>query len=234
MYKKILVSSLFIGAMLGSMAHAQKLEEAAAMVPPPTASVMQINNASETIEPSDSYKLVVDGREYQIEAEKPLDLTVKGENLKAVLKIEPLKTFNYGGIELQYPRYFTFEADLSDKDVKLWNLSGAQCVLMVQKYPVPEMDHLVMAQMLQPRCGEKNSIMSPCSMKLLGEEAKGTMLTTTIGESTIIQEIYSFKAGGGSLLLIFQDTLGVKSLPSEEGRNFKDLLSRTLKFAAEG
>ncbi|MDD3146585.1 MAG: hypothetical protein PHD82_04735 [Candidatus Riflebacteria bacterium] len=234
MHKRILVSGLLIGAMLGTPVFAQPVEETAAASMSVELPGDGQEKTREDIEPVDSFKLVVDTQEYKIEPGVPVELSLKGEKVKAVLNIEPLKTFNYGGVELQYPRYFTFEADLSDKDVKLWNLSGNQCVLMIQRYPVPGMDHLIMAQMLQPRFGEKNSIMSPCSMKLLGEEAKGTRLTTTIGDSTITQDIYSFKSGSGSLLLILQDTLGLNSAPSEEGKNFKEMLSQTFKLAAEG
>lgn len=187
----------------------------------------------ETIEPSDNFKLVLDGQETRLVPEKPFEVTIKGEKIKGLLQVEPLKTFNYGGISLQYPRYFTFEADLSDKDVSLWNLSGSNCVLMIQLYPA-EMDHKIMAQMLQPRFGEKNSIVSDCTLSLKGNETKGSRLTTTIGDSSITQEIYSFKVQSGSLLLILQDTLSLDGKSSEEGRKFRQLLIETLSFSASG
>ncbi len=187
----------------------------------------------ETIEPSDNFKLLLDGQETRLAPEKPFEVTIKGEKIKGLLQVEPFKTFNYGGISLQYPRHFTFEADLSDKDVSLWNLSGSNCVLMIQLYPA-EMDHKIMAQMLQPRFGEKNSTVSDCTLALKGNETKGSKLTTTIGDSSITQEIYSFKVQGGSLLLILQDTLSLDGKTSEEGRKFRQLLIETLSFSASG
>lgn len=187
----------------------------------------------ETVEPADNFKLLLDGQETSLVPEKPFEITIKGEKIKGLLQVEPLKTFNYGGISLQYPRHFTFEADLSDKDVSLWNLSGSNCVLMIQLYPA-EMDHKIMAQMLQPRFGEKNSIVSDCTLALKGNETKGSKLTTTIGDSSITQEIYSFKVQGGSLLLILQDTLSLDGKSSEEGRKFRQLLIETLSFSASG
>lgn len=195
--------------------------------------VASIAGVDESLEPSDSFKLVVDGREFKIVAEEPFDLAVKGETLKALLKVEPLKIFNYGGIELQYPRHFTFEADLDDEDVRLWNLSGSQCVLMIQRYPA-EMDHKIMAEMLLPRFGEGNSQMSECGMRLNGSEVKGSRLKTTIGDSSISQEIFSFKVQDGSLLLIIQDTLDPAGEHSEEARRFKELLSSTFKLTPVG
>ena len=187
----------------------------------------------ETVEPADNFKLLLDGQETRLVPEKPFEITIKGEKIKGLLQVEPLKTFNYGGISLQYPRHFTFEADLSDKDVSLWNLSGSNCVLMIQLYPA-EMDHKIMAQMLQPRFGEKNSIVSDCTLALKGNETKGSKLTTTIGDSSITQEIYSFRVPGGSLLLILQDTLSLDGRSSEEGRKFRQLLIDTLSFSASG
>ncbi len=187
----------------------------------------------ETVEPADNFKLLLDGQETRLVPEKPFEITIKGEKIKGLLQVEPLKTFNYGGISLQYPRHFTFEADLSDKDVSLWNLSGSNCVLMIQLYPA-EMDHKIMAQMLQPRFGEKNSIVSDCTLALKGNETKGSKLTTTIGDSSITQEIYSFRVQGGSLLLILQDTLNLDGRSSEEGRKFRQLLIDTLSFSASG
>ncbi|HNW09791.1 MAG TPA: hypothetical protein PLK58_00775 [Candidatus Rifleibacterium sp.] len=187
----------------------------------------------ETVEPSDNFRLVIDGQETRLVPEKPFEITIKGEKMQGLLQVEPLKTFNYGGISLQYPRHFTFEADLSDKDVSLWNLSGSNCVLMIQLYPA-EMDHKIMAQMLQPRFGEKNSTVSDCTLSLKGNETKGSKLTTTIGDSSITQEIYSFKVQGGSLLLILQDTLNLDGKSSEEGRKFRQLLIETLSFSASG
>lgn len=187
----------------------------------------------ETVEPADNFKLLLDGQETRLVPEKPFEITIKGEKIKGLLQVEPLKIFNYGGISLQYPRHFTFEADLSDKDVSLWNLSGSNCVLMIQLYPA-EMDHKIMAQMLQPRFGEKNSIVSDCTLALKGNETKGSKLTTTIGDSSITQEIYSFRVQGGSLLLILQDTLNLDGRSSEEGRKFRQLLIDTLSFSASG
>ncbi|HNX77008.1 MAG TPA: hypothetical protein PLM07_17255 [Candidatus Rifleibacterium sp.] len=187
----------------------------------------------ESREPADTFKLSIDGNEYQIVPEKSLEVTCKGEKLPVLLTVEPLKNFNYGGIELKYPRNYTFEADLSEKEVSLWSLSGNQFVLMIQKYPA-EMNHQIMASMLLPRFGEKNSSLEPCRAELNGSETAGTRLITTIGDSTITQEIYSFKVEGGSLLLILQDTIGSKGEKSEEGAKFRELLKTTLKFAAAG
>ena len=103
---------------------------------------------------------------------------------------------------------------------------------MIQLYPA-EMDHKIMAQMLQPRFGERIRPfqIAPCLSRAMKQ---GSKLTTTIGDSSITQEIYSFKVSGGSLLLILQDTLSLDGKSSEEGRKFRQLLIDTFSFSASG
>ncbi len=218
---------LIFGVVLAGLMYAGALSAETGKVTATTAGI------DESIEPSDSYILAVNGHELRIIADKPFELPANGTKIEALLKVEPLKTFRYGGIELQYPRHFTFEADLSDKDVSLWSLSGPQCVLMIQRYPA-DMNHKTMAEMLLPRFGEGNSLMSECSMNLNGNDIAGSKIITTIGESSISQEIFSFKVQDDSLLLIIQDTLGNGKNPSEETLKFKDLLSKTFKLTPAG
>ncbi|MDD2999095.1 MAG: hypothetical protein PHV05_08555 [Candidatus Riflebacteria bacterium] len=187
----------------------------------------------ESIEPADSYKLLVNGSEYEIFAGKDTELPLKLDNPKISLKLEPFKTFNYGGIYLQYPRYYTFEADLADKEASFWNLSGKQSILMIQKYPA-EMDHKIMATMLKPRFGEENTTVGECSMNLNGIVTKGSKVVASIGGSSISQEIFSFKLNSGSLLLILQNALNEKGEPSEEGQILRELLTSTFKIPAAG
>ena len=82
------------------------------------ASVVAPVAVDETVEPSDNFKLVIDGQEVRLVPEKPFEVTVKGEKLQGLLQVEPLKTFNYGGISLHTAAFY-LQADLSDKDVSL-------------------------------------------------------------------------------------------------------------------
>ena len=96
------------------------------------------------------------------------------------------------------------------------------------------MDHLVMAKMLQPRFGEGKATIGECEMELNGSKTKGSKVMTKIGDSTIAQEIYSFKIDTGSLLIILQDTLGANGESSEEGLNFRAMLTKTFKLPPAG
>lgn len=183
----------------------------------------------EAVEPQAIYIFSINGQKYEIK--KGDELEIKGEfsNPRVKFEVEPFKEFNYGGISLKYPQNFSFEADLADPNVKMWNLSGNSGILMIQKYSL-EMDHKTMASLLQPRYGEDNARISPCSMNLGGKETEGTKVVATFGGSAISQEVYSFKQGEGSLLMILQDSVDPAGNQTAEGLALKKLLSETFKL----
>mgnify|MGYP000899697530 FL=1 len=182
----------------------------------------------ESVEPADSYKLSLNGTEVEIFTDKDIELSEDAGKAKARLIVNPEKRFHYGDVDFQYPRYFTFEADLSSDDVKLWSLSGNKAVIMVQRYPIV-MDHKIMAEQLLPSFGEGNSTLGTCEMMFNGVDTAGSRVVTTIGQGTIAQEIYSFPMTTGSLLLVLQDTLD-SDKNSEEFKAFRAQLARTFKL----
>lgn len=180
-------------------------------------------------EPDDRYSIEVDGKEIPMLINLPHEIVVNEKKVKIMLKVEPFKIFDQGGVTLEYPRYFTYETEQNDPDVKLWNLSGVSTILMIQKYAA-EMEHDVMGNMLVHRFGKENTKLSECQMLMMGKEHKGTKVVTTIGDSSISQEVYSFKSKGESVLLILQDTLDHLGKGTEEGTKFRETLGRTLKI----
>ncbi len=192
------------------------------------AAVLPVVAADESVEPPDTYRLVLNDGEVELFTDRDVELPENAAKAKARLIVNPEKRFAYGDVELNYPRYFTFEADLDAEEVRLWSLSGNKAVLMVQRYPV-EMDHKVMAEQLLPSFGEGNSTLGTCEMVFNGVNTAGSRVVTTIGEGTIAQEIFSFKMKKGSLLLILQDTLD-NGNNSEEFKAFRAQLTRTFKI----
>lgn len=187
----------------------------------------------ESLEPQDSYSLEIDGKDFPVFLDHQTELKLEKNNPQVRLKVSPFKIFNYGTMYLAYPRHFTFEAELSDKDVKLWNLSGNNTILMLQKYK-EEIDHVIMGNMLQQRFGEQNASLSECEMTFMGSKKKGTRVFTTIGDSSIAQEVYSFKIAEGSILLIIQDSINAQGKGSTEGTSFREQISKTFKIPAQG
>lgn len=193
-----------------------------------------VSTIDESIEPQDSYCLVVDGKDFPVFADKEVEIKFEKTSAMVALKVSQFKKFPYAGIQLEYPRQFTFEADFADDEVKFWNLSGVNTILMIQKYNTEVIETIVMGNMLSQRFGEQNTSLSVCEMELAGSKRTGTRIFTTIGDSSIAQEIYSFQIAEGCLLLILQDSVDAQGKGSVEGVLFKEQLSKTFKFAAEG
>ncbi|MDN5279838.1 MAG: hypothetical protein PWR01_3803 [Clostridiales bacterium] len=183
----------------------------------------------ESVEPQSKFILEINDKKFELQ--KGASLKIQGEFKDPTVKVEvePFKEFTYGGIYLQYPQHFTFESDLGDENVKMWNLSGNSGILMIQKYSL-EMDHNTMAHLLQPRYGEQNARIAECSMKIDGTEVPGTVVIANFGGATISQEVYSFKVKGDSVLLILQDSLDPKGNPTAEGLALKEIVGKTFKI----
>lgn len=183
----------------------------------------------EGIEPPASFVLQVNEEKFNLKRGESLELKGEFKNPVVKLEVEPYKEFTYAGIYLKYPQNFGFEADLGDENVKMWNITGNAGILMIQKYNL-EMDHKIMANLLVPRYGEANSKISECSLTFAGKPVQGTRVIANFGGSSISQEVYSFKQNEGSLLLIFQDSIDAKGLPTAEGNALKEIVAKTFKL----
>ncbi len=183
----------------------------------------------ESLEPKAVYNLEINGQKYEINQGQELEVKGEFKDPKIRFEVEPYKEFTYGGIYLKYPQNFSFEADLADENVKMWNLSGNSGILMLQKYSL-EMDHRTMANLLQPRYGEENARVAPCTLKFGDKEVEGSKVVATFGGSAISQEVYSFKQGEGSLLMILQDSVDANGNPTAEGLALKKLVGETFKL----
>ncbi len=194
-----------------------------------SASGFSANMPENEAEPKDTFWLEVGEKKIELEIDKPVEFDAGKAKVNATLRVAPLKTFSNHGITLKYPRYFTFEGDTRAEDVKMWNLSGAHTILMIQLYEA-EMKHQVMGEMLQARFGKENSVVSNCEMPFWGTPKKGTKVVTTIGDSAISQEIYSFFNGKQTVMLIIQDSLDEGTEGSGEGRLFRTTLQESFKI----
>ncbi|GAB4282017.1 MAG: hypothetical protein Kow0029_27340 [Candidatus Rifleibacteriota bacterium] len=185
-----------------------------------------------SIEPPTVYQLSIDGKKFELKRGVETELPIEVKNPKVILDFEPYKEFTYAGIYFKYPVNFSFEAELGDESVKMWNLSGNNSVLMLQRYAM-EMDHQTMAQLLVPRYGEENTRVTDCFLQLNGLKVPGTRVIAAFGGSTISQEVYSFRLKNSSILLILQDSLDIDEKPTKEGAELKQLIENTFKITEE-
>ncbi|MFZ5949609.1 MAG: hypothetical protein ACOYXC_02805 [Candidatus Rifleibacteriota bacterium] len=194
------------------------------------AGAQEAKKIDESIEPPAMFVVEINGGiKSTIKAGEAATISGEFKDPSVKVSVEPYKEFNYAGITLKYPQNFSFDADLADENVKMWNLSGTSGILMIQKY-IMDMDHKTMANLLQPRYGEENARVSPCSMTVDGMEVPGTKVIATFGGTSISQEVYSFKQNDGSLLLIIQDSIDAAGKNTQEGLDLKELIGKTFKL----
>lgn len=85
----------------------------------------------EAVEPPLKYTLFVDGKATDISEGKPVRLSGEFKNPEVTLKVDPHRVFTYAGISFRFPQYYTFEADLTDKEARTWTLSGNDAKVMI-------------------------------------------------------------------------------------------------------
>ncbi len=194
--------------------------------------IFQLNgytNTDQSIEPPDQYLLKVDGQEFPIELNKLSQLSVKFSNPKIILTVKPTKVFDYGGVYFEYPRYYTFEASLCNKNFKGWTLSGNDAKIMIYNYQTV-VGHKAMANIMLEQYGPQKCKLEKCKMIIPNRVLHGTRVVAKIGKITLFQEIYSFKHASGSTLLILQDSPENEDAASAEATILMKMLKRQLRL----
>lgn len=176
----------------------------------------------ESRDPPLSLFFEAEGKRVPIELDKAFTLSALGPAKAATLRLEPNREFPYGGIRFKFPREYSFEADLADPNVKIWTLSGNDCVLMVHRYAnQPDTEALqtsVVDEMLKAYKGAKKKT-SPVQIELGGTTYKGTRIEVELASTRILQDLYGIRAGKDVVMLIVQDT------PKEAGNASRERLA---------
>ena len=109
-----------------------------------------------TREPIRPMFLEVDGERYPIQMNEAI--TIRGsENSTVRLVGGPLRTFQYSGIEFQYPHKMVWEADI-EPEVHTWTLTGSDALIMVFDFVNQTVPHHEMVQSIAENFGEGTSI----------------------------------------------------------------------------
>lgn len=176
----------------------------------------------EARDPKLNFFFEADGKRVPIELDAPFTTAALGASKSVVLRLEPHREFTYGGVRFRFPREYSFEADLADPNVKIWTLSGNDCVLMIHRYAnqpsVDELQQSVVDEMLKAYKGAKKKT-APVSMDVQGTVNKGTRIEAELASTRIHQDLYAIRSGKDVVMLIVQDT------PKEGGDASKERLA---------
>lgn len=155
--------------------------------------------------------------------------TVEGEtarfegtftNPEVTIAAQQHRMFPYQGVSFKYPRSFTFEADLSDPDAKIWTLSGNDFKIMyfVLNTRLTAADF---ARTMINQFGKQSSkVLNGSAKTTLGKHTLlGATLRATLATHSMIMEIYGIPTPGArTKLLVFQDSLDDSGNRSQEGK----------------
>jgi hypothetical protein len=84
---------------------------------------------AQTAEPPQRFTLLVNGQPQIVRTDQEFSLNVTGET-KLKLTVDPNRSFEYGGLQFDYPSSFAFEAEILS-DSATWSLDGSTVVLMI-------------------------------------------------------------------------------------------------------
>jgi len=171
--------------------------------------------------------LLLDGKPFNVEMGKSIKLSGSFENPTVQVQAAATRLFTYGGISMEYPSYFQWEADVADPDVQIWTISGADSVLMYLVFSqAVTLDFFTSS--LAKEFGEENTKISPVGYSLGGVNFVGQRVHAAIGEAFITQDVLVIPGpSGAERLLVLQDVDPKMHPESEEARVVMELLSKT-------
>lgn len=177
----------------------------------------------ESVEPPLQYKLTVGGKSQQVSENKPFEIGAVGPGEKAVLSVEDQRVFAYRGVRFPYPRYFTFEADVTDPENPSWTLSGTDLTIMLFAFG-DKLTPQQFAENLAAKFGSGTKI-SKVEMKLGGQTYAGVAVDATIAGQRMLVQILSLPSSPAqSMLLMLQDAASDDGKHSAEyGKVLADL-----------
>lgn len=161
------------------------------------------------------------------------NLTKKWEgtitNSDVTISVYPWKLFPHNNIEFEYPRTFSFEADLSDTS-DMWILSGNDFKIMVfQSNEEIAMTEYV--EKMTAKFGSANSNTSFISRTLGNVQYKGTKISVTLAGASLEMSVFQITAKNGKkFLLIFQDSLINDNANSKESKKVLERFESTFKL----
>ncbi|MBX3413225.1 MAG: hypothetical protein KF708_11095 [Pirellulales bacterium] len=187
----------------------------------------------ETIEPGLTFSLTLGDKTVPIVEGKPVQVSGKFSDPKVTLNIDPHRVFDLRGARFDYPRHFTWEADLTDPNVAVWTLSGTTFKIMFFAFQGDTSAESVVESLEENFTGQGAEVAKkPCKLTLEGKAIAGTQLDLTLVGNKLIDQVYGLPGGDGvSRLVIFQDTPNENGQPSAEAVETLKRFSESFKSA---
>ena len=172
-------------------------------------------------EPPLGLVLVLGEDRYELEVDETIEVTVGDRKLPATIRSKPTRRFDFEGLAFDYPSHLAYSVDTSTPGILSWSLDGADCIVMVQRYPdISDPEDLLelFVETMVDQFGSAVDSEEEIELELLGEATEGVALTIEFAGTFLLQEIFAFRAGDASWVLVVQDSL------DDEGENTEEML----------
>jgi hypothetical protein len=177
-------------------------------------------------EPPLEYMLNIDGQDVAITAGQTVKTKVGDREVQLRLTPSPERILKLPGLSLRYPANYTYESDQSNKDAPQWTLHGRHAVVIFTRVKAVAVIQPAVEQTindLTSQFGEKNVKRSEAQFNIAGKATKVAKIDFVVVSQKLRQYVFGLSAGGGTYLMILQET------PNEDGSSddeTKDLINR--------
>jgi len=193
-------------------------------------------NSKEDEEPPQTFQLEIDGSKgIPIELDQPFAAASIPVGKTAVLRVEAYRTFRYAGLSFRYPREYLFEADLTNAGIASWILTGNDCMLNIQRHEGRADPEALRNELLEHLMGAYKPGLSETAavrLKLGTATVTGTRVQVQLWGEAIHQDVFAFRPGRDSVVVLIQDTLK-DGKPSADCIRAKRLLTEALVLPAQ-
>jgi len=139
------------------------------------------------------------------------------------------RRFPHNNMTFEYPKHFSFEADLSPS-LDIWTLSGIDFNIIVI-HPSTEMSTKTYVQEMMNQFGPSNCSTKFISKKLNHKKLSGIELSVNLANVNIRLEVLEIRRPSGKKsFIVFQDTLDDNMESSQECLNVMRRLDQTFKI----
>lgn len=159
--------------------------------------------------------------------DEPIEVPGKFTDPRIVLTAAATRTFQYGGVEFEYPAEFGWEAEV-EATHRNWTLSGNDLTVMYHVFPdgvtVEMFANAMIAQM-----GADKTTTSETKQRLGDQEYVGKRLLVDALGTKLTYDLYAIP-GKGTRILVLLDSLDESNKPSAEATRALPQIARTFKI----
>lgn len=192
---------------------------------------LKVANADEAAEPPLRLTLTVNGQTLTAGEGKPVQLKGAFNDPTISVNVDPYRAFSAQGVSFEYPRGFSFEADFSDQNAKIWTLAGNDLKIMLFVIAAKTDDRAI-ADGMADQFGRDNVTESATELTLGGKKIPGVRQLISLMGHKLTNDVFVLStAANRTVVLVLQDSPQPNGDRSTEGQAGIARLSETYRLA---